>query len=409
MTVRRLASSLRSSLAKNGPEIQAFLTGNMPSFVTHANGQESADGVPVFFFHGVEPHRFEAQLRYLQSNGYRTLDADELEARLRRPQSRDFSGDPGRAVALTFDDATWTFWAYALPLLRRYEARAILFAIPGIVPDDPTCYPNLEDLWAGRCSATEIEARAQVQPLCTWRELRALHGSGMVDIQSHSLTHVLVPVSPRVTGFVHPGFVAGVYANANLPLGSSDDPRQPRRRLRLGAPVFEAASRLSGRPRFLESPELVQALIDHVAARGGPRFFERTSWRGELTAVLDAWPANRRGRFETSAQTRAAICDELALSKEVLESRLPGKAVGHFCYPWFDGCGLADQLAAQVGYRTVHGGIGVRSRDGSAMPLPVQRISEEYLFRLPGEGRGGIAPVWLNRVRAFISKDAPAQ
>ena len=280
--MRQLRRSLRSSLTKNAPEIQALVTGNMPSFVIRASRRMT--GVPVFFFHDVEPGRFEAQLRYLGANGYRTLDADQLEARLRRPQ--DQGRDDGRDVALTFDDATWTFWAYAFPLLRRHGARAILFAIPGIVPDDPAPYPNLEDLWAGRCSAADIAARAKVQPLCTWRELQALHASGVVDIQSHSLTHALVPVSARIDDFVHPGFAAGTFANSDLPLASSDDPRQPARRLRLGAPVFEAASRLCGRPRFLEAPELAQALVDHVAARGGAAFFERPSWRRELATLV---------------------------------------------------------------------------------------------------------------------------
>jgi peptidoglycan/xylan/chitin deacetylase (PgdA/CDA1 family) len=405
MTAHRLRSLLRSSLIKNGPEIRAFVTGNMPSFVTRAKAPTAVEGTPVFVFHDVEPDWFESQLRYLRSNGYRMLDADQLEARLRRPGTQNHGGD----IALTFDDASWTFWAYAFPLLRRHQVRATLFVIAGIVPDDPTSYPNLEDLWAGRCSAAEIAARAKVQPLCTWRELQALHDTGMVDIQSHSLTHALVPVSARILDFVHPGFDAGAYANANLPLTSSDDPRQPERRLQLGAPVFEARSRLSGRARFLDVPELTQTLVEHVAVRGGPDFFKRAAWRLELAAVLDAWPEHRRGAFETPEQTRAAIRDELALSKEFLESRLPGKAVRHFCYPWFDGSGLADELAAQVGYRTVHGGIGVRSQDGSAMPLPVQRVSQEYLFRLPGEGRGGIAPVWLNRVRGFVARSARVQ
>ena len=403
MTVHQLKRTLRSSLTRNAPEIQAFVTGNMPSFVVYAGRRPAS--VPVFFFHAVEPHAFEAQLRYLCQNGYRTLDADQLEARLRHPQQED----DGRDVALTFDDATWTFWAYAFPLLRRHRARAILFAIPGIVPDDPTPYPSLEDLWAGRCSAAEIAARGKVQPLCTWRELRALHESGMVDIQSHSLTHAQVPVSARIDDFVHPGFVAGPFANSDLPLAAADDPRRPARKLRLGAPVFQSASRLCGRPRFREAPELAQALVDHVAARGGARFFERPSWRRELAAALDAWPEQRRGAFETPEQTREAIRDELTLSRELLEARLPGKTVRHFCYPWFDGCDLADRLAAEAGYRTVHGGVGVQSRDGTAMPLPVQRISEEYLFRLPGEGRGGIAPVWLNRVRGLMAKGARAQ
>jgi hypothetical protein len=395
----QLRRSLRSSLAKNAPEFRAFVTGNVPSFVLQRG---RAAVVPVFFFHAVEPGRLEAQLRYLAANGYRTLDADALEARLRQPQGRN----DGRDVALTFDDGTWTFWAYAFPLLRRYEARAILFVIPGVVPDDPTPYPNLEDLWAGRAGAADIAARAEVQPLCTWDELQALHGSGVVDIQSHSLTHALVPVSARVDEFVHPGFAAGPFANSDLPLSLSDHPHRPARRLRLGAPVFQAASRLRGRPCFLETPELAQTLVDHVAARGGAAFFERPSWRRELVALLDAWPEERRGRFETPAETRAAIADELVLSKHLLEKHLPGKVVRHFCYPWFDGCDLADRLAAAAGYRTVHGGIGVRSRDRTAMPLPVQRISSEYLFRLPGEGRTSIAPVWLSRVRDLVAKGA---
>jgi Polysaccharide deacetylase len=398
----QLRRSLRSSFAKNAPELRAFVTGNVPSFVIPPG---RAAVVPVFFFHAVAPDRLEAQLRHLACNGYRTLDADGLEARLRQPRERH----DGRDVALTFDDATWSFWAYAFPLLRRYGARAILFAIPGVVPDDPASYPNLEDLWAGRAGAADIAARAEAQPLCTWRELQTLHESGIVDIQSHSLTHALVPVSARIDDFVHPGFAAGAFANSDLPLGVADDPRRPARRLRLGAPVFEAASRLRGRPRFLEAPELTQALVEHVAAHGGARFFARPAWRRELTALLAAWPQERRGRFATPAETRAAIADELVLSKELLEKRLPGKVVRHFCYPWFEGCDLADRLAAASGYRTVHGGIGVRSRDGAAMPLPVQRISNEYLFRLPGEGRTGIAPVWLNRVRDFVVRGARAQ
>ena len=401
MKVHALRRTLRSSLAKNGPEIQAFVTGNMPSFVIA--GRRAA-GVPVFVFHAVEPEPFEAQLRHLGQNGYRTLDADQLETRLRHRQE---SGD-GRDVALTFDDATWTFWAHAFPLLRRHAARAILFVIPGIVPDEPAPYPSLEDLWAGRCSAAEVAARGRVQPLCTWRELQAMHESGLVDIQAHSLTHARVPVSAEIEDFVHPGFAAGPFANSDLPIAADDEPQRPARRLRLGAPVFRSASRLGGRARFVEAPELTQALIDHVARQGGARFFTRPSWRRELMRLVEAWPEERRGGFETAEETCTAIRDELALSKELLEARLPGKPIRHFCYPWYEGCDLADRLAAEAGYRTVHGGVGVRPRSRTAMPLAVQRVSEEYLFRLPGEGRGGIAPVWLNRVRGLVAKGASA-
>jgi hypothetical protein len=391
--------SLRAAVIKNGPEVRALLTGGMPAFVTRST---VSDRVPVFFFHGVEPALFEAQLRYLRANGYRTLDADELEARLRGETGRG----AGREVALTFDDATWTFWAYAFPLLQRYQARAILFAIAGLVPEDPTDYPSLDEVWAGRCTVDGLRGRGVVQPLCTWRELEALHASGIVDIQSHSLTHSLVPVSARVRDFVHPAFDAGLYANADLPLSSLDDPERPERRLRLGAPVFEAASRLGGRARFLEEPELGRAMTRHVEERGGAAFFERPAWRRELTAALAGWP-ERRGSFESPEDGRDAIRRELVLSKACLERRLAGKTVRHFCYPWFESCALADGLAAEAGYRTVHGGIDMRGGDPAAVPLRIQRVSEEYLFRLPGEGRGGITRVWINRLRGFSGRNRP--
>jgi peptidoglycan/xylan/chitin deacetylase (PgdA/CDA1 family) len=393
--------SLRASLIKNGPEVRALLTGCMPSFVT---GSAVSDRVPVFFFHGVGPERFEAQLRYLRANGYRALDADELEARLRGEPGRG----TGREVALTFDDATWTFWTYAFPLLRRYEAKAILFAIPGLVPEDPAAYPSLADVWDSGLPLAELAGRGRVQPLCTWRELEAMHASGLVDIQSHSLTHSLVPVSPRVQDFVHPGFDAGPYANADLPLSSLDDPERPERRLRLGAPVFEAASSLAGRARFVEEPELISAMTSHVEEHGGTAFFERPAWRRELASVLAAWPAQRRGRFEGPAEGREAMRRELVRSKALLEERLPGKAVRHFCYPWFESCALADRLAAEAGYRTVHAGVDASPGDPSALPLRIQRISEEYLFRLPGEGRGGITRVWIDRVRGLAGRTTVA-
>jgi hypothetical protein len=393
--------SLRSALIKNGPEVRALLTGGMPSFVT---GSAADDRVPVFFFHRVGPERFEAQLRYLRANGYRMLDADELEARLRGEPGRDV----GREVALTFDDATWTFWTYAFPLLRRYDAKAILFAIPGLVPEDPTTHPSLADAWDGHSSLAEVAARGTVQPLCTWRELQAMHASGMVDIQSHSLTHSLIPVSARVRDFVHPGFDAGSYANADLPLSSLDEPERPERKLRLGAPVFEAASRLGPRPRFLEDPELTSALTRHVEAHGGTAFFKQPAWCRELCGVLAAWPAERRGSFERPADGREAMRRELVRSKALLEEHLPGKAVRHFCYPWFESCALADGLAAEAGYRTVHGGIDTKAGDPCALPLRIQRISEEYLFRLPGEGRGGITRVWIDRVRGLAGRTAVA-
>lgn len=376
---------LERSLEKNLPDTKALLTGRMPAFVTRRRAGPSRE-VPVFVFHEVEPDHLEAQLRYLRENGYVTLGAGELEAAARGERPRD------RAVVLTFDDATSAFWSHAFPLLRRYEARAILFAIPGLVPDDPTTYPNLSDVWAGSASLAGLEWRRSTQPLCTWQELGIMHASGLVDIESHSLWHARVPVSARIVDFVHPGLDTYFFGDIDLPLSALDSHDSTTRDLRLGAPIFESAPRLAGRPRFFAVPELVNALVNYVDSHDGERFFERSSWRRELVAIAKQWRRSERGRFETTAQGEAAMADGLAQSKRELERRLEGKRVRHLCYPWFAGCPSADRLAAQTGYQCLHYGIDVRAEPRRTDDvLRIRRISERYLACLPGHGRSSLA------------------
>jgi peptidoglycan/xylan/chitin deacetylase (PgdA/CDA1 family) len=386
-------AAAQRSLAKTAPELRAWLKGRMPAFAR--GGVLHPGEVPVFVFHDVRPEPLEAQLAFIARNGYRTLDAGELVQAIRNP-------DPARrAVVLTFDDATWTFWAFAFPLLERHSLRAILFAVPGLVPDDPTPYPNLLDVEAGRASLEDLERRAQLQPLCTWRELEIIRASGLVDIQSHSLTHALVPIGPKVVDFVHPGLDPGRFANADLPLSATDDPERPSRRLRPGAPVFRSASRLSGRRRYLEDPSLTNALTSYVEADGGPAYFSRPGWRRRLRAQAGALLALRPGQFETQEETDAAMRLELERSKVMLEERLPGQKVEHFCYPWFEGGRLADRLAAEAGYRSVHYGPHMASPEETDGLMRVRRVSEEYLMCLPGEGRQGAGALWARRLAGF--------
>ena len=401
MLDREFRVGLTQGLSKNVPELKAWLTGQMPRFVGGIADWPDA-AAPVFVFHEVTPDRLEAQLRHVTRNGYETLDTQGIEAAL------GGRGQQRRSIVLSFDDATSTFWTYAFPLLRKYRCRAILFAIPGLVPDDPTCYPNLEDLWAGRSWQDELTRRARVQPLCTWRELTIMHQSGIVDIQSHSLTHSRIPISPRIVDFLHPGYDTYFYGNVDVPVSSEDDPERPARKLRLGAPVFAFASRLSGRPRFKENPDMVRAVVGHVEQHGGPAFFQQRGWRAALKAQYRRWPAEALGSFESADEMAAAIHCEMVQPKRMLEERLPGKQIRHFCYPWFEGCDLADRLAAEAGYRGLFCGLDTRNR---ALPAPlgtarVHRIGEDYLFRLPGDGRCSIASIWRHRVKRFAGRHA---
>src|SRR5262245_24865657 len=78
--------------------------------------------IPVFIYHDVETTAFTRDLEFLRSNGYRTVGLDEYLS------MRNGSVRTERAVLLTFDDARKSFGEVALPLLRQFDARAVLFA-----------------------------------------------------------------------------------------------------------------------------------------------------------------------------------------------------------------------------------------------------------------------------------------
>lgn len=72
----------------------------------------------------VTPRRLERQLRWLRARGLLGVGM----ARLLRARA---AGGGTRLVGLTFDDGYADFAEEALPLLRRYDCTATLFALPG--------------------------------------------------------------------------------------------------------------------------------------------------------------------------------------------------------------------------------------------------------------------------------------
>lgn len=391
--------SLKRSIEKNLPEARAILSGQMPPFVFQFGNSGSLNEVPVFVFHQVTPENFEKQLKYLRENGYYALNAEELYKYTSESIKKD------RVVALTFDDATWSFWSCAFPLLKKYDFKAILFAIPGIVPDDPASYFNLEDMWGGKCSLDELNNRAFLEPLCTWDELIIMHESGKVDIQSHSLNHTRIFVSPKLVDFFSPDFDTDIFGNVNVPVTSLDNQDYPERKLQLGAPVFESASRFTCLPRFKESTQLVDTFTSYVREHGERDFFIRHGWRGKLYQIFKKWPVEKLGYYETTEEMKSAVLRELTESKKILEKRLSGKKVNNFCYPWFESSDMADHFVVEAGYQTAHLGLNMRfqSKKSDGPLMRIRRISEEYLLRLPGDGRSFLSSIWMSRLRKRLA------
>jgi endo-1,4-beta-xylanase len=100
----------------------------------------SADGaapdIPVLLYHiitdnpanewnDISTEDFHKQMKYLNDNGYTTLSADEYVDIMEGKATA-----PDKPVLLTFDDATPDFVTEVLPVLEKYDMKAVLFVVP---------------------------------------------------------------------------------------------------------------------------------------------------------------------------------------------------------------------------------------------------------------------------------------
>ncbi|MBP2639490.1 MAG: pgaB 2 [Firmicutes bacterium] len=121
-------------------------------------------GVPVLMYHsiGEEPNndaviskeRFVEQMKYLHESGYHPVSLDDLHDYLALKKEL-----PLKPVVITFDDGYRDTYEIAMPVLKQYGFRSVLF------------FPVGKD--GGRLS---------------WAELREMKASGM-EIASHSYNH----------------------------------------------------------------------------------------------------------------------------------------------------------------------------------------------------------------------------
>jgi peptidoglycan/xylan/chitin deacetylase (PgdA/CDA1 family) len=135
----------------------------------------------------VTPETFEAQMRHLAEAGYATVSLHELLAFVRGEAT-----PPRRAVAITFDDGWLDNWVHAFPVLRKYRLRAAVFVVtdwverassPHLAEDTPAFPPHRE--------AQERAERGESHGIVLdWERLAEMRASGVVDVYSHTRSHV---------------------------------------------------------------------------------------------------------------------------------------------------------------------------------------------------------------------------
>ena len=371
MAMSRYRGFFAGSLRRRWRSFSRLLRTRYPAFV-FGFGRRTAHS-PVFVYHEVDAAQFEADLRFLSANGYRTLSAEEFLA---------CDGRVPGGVFLTFDDARLNFYDVAFPLLQRYGARATVFA--------PTH-------WVG-------EALGDAPPgmFMGWDQLRTCARSGLVDVQAHGHRHGLIYTSARPVAFASPSLVA----RHNLfdwpwrrEEGEERSGAPP-----LGTPIYDAEPILSAGFRLVEDGRASRACQDLVAAQGGPTFFENARATGLLRrAHAEAIRAGSRMEQVRGAAFEALVREEFERSRDVLEGQL-GEAPVLFAYPWMLGSDLSVRCAAHAGFHAVFG-VGFDFGRASRISGPMRaygRIKGDWLRFLPGTGRRQLRGVIPERLRDFL-------
>jgi peptidoglycan/xylan/chitin deacetylase (PgdA/CDA1 family) len=108
----------------------------------------------------------ENDLKYLAENGYEPIFMLDL---IRFIDGKDSL--PDKPIVLTFDDGRNSDYDYLLPLLEKYDMKAVL-SIVGEFTDE-----NTESDFKGK------------KPHLTWDQVDELHRSRRVEIQNHSYNY----------------------------------------------------------------------------------------------------------------------------------------------------------------------------------------------------------------------------
>lgn len=302
--------------------------------------------IPIFYYHSIAPERdnrwcnsfltFKARyledlLCYLRRRRYHFISLDEyFELR------RDPTAGRKRIICLTFDDGYLDNYIYLYPLLSRYKARGTIFVSPLFIEER-------EDLRTGH----------RKSGFASWNELLHMQQSGVIDIESHTMTHTRYTASGKLTGFHHPG-ARPIYTIVNrypekAPYYPGDNTFF--QLIPYGTPLFEEGSAVVTRRVAINEDfekECVEALSGYDWSN-----YDFNDCLARVEHILGRYRSdgNLVMNTESDEAYRKRLHYEIAGSKELIEQKL-GKPVNHICWPHGDYNELCHKLAREAGYHS---------------------------------------------------------
>lgn len=351
--------------------------------------------VPVVMFHSVglekqswifagisEPLEcFEEKISMLVDDGYRFIFWNELFAHMSGTKPPLY-----RSIMLTFDDGYLDNWVYVYPILKKYDVKATIFVNPEFVDPLTIKRPTMEDVDSGAVAISDLKTKG----FLNWVEMREMEASGLIDIQSHALTHTWYFSAPELVDFQYPGDPSYPWLAWNAhpdkkPYYMIEDQTKI---LPLGTPVYKHRKALTTKI-FFPPEKISEGISGYINANGGELFFQNEAWKEILNKIHDDLMKKYAGnaRLETKEEYNTRIFNELRMSRKIIEKRLE-KQVKYICWPGGGYNKTVLQLAREAGYHSWT----LASRDISAFknrpgadPQQIKRISSFSRYTLPGQ------------------------
>ncbi|MBI2844754.1 MAG: polysaccharide deacetylase family protein [Armatimonadetes bacterium] len=285
---------------------------------------------------------FEDQLRAMSEAGYAAVTLEEVYAYMLGERNL-----PSPCVAITFDDGYLDNYVYAYPLLKKYGFKATVFMSTDFVDPCPVPRPTLEDVWSGKVEQDELENFG----FLSWAEMKAAEESGILDIQSHTVTHTWQFSSQKVIDFHSPESYYPWLAWNECPPKKHRYMWEDQVNLApLGAPVYEHQRALAG-PCYIPDQSLRDYLSEVPQKMGGEMLFSEPEWRQALREQVRAFIGRYGdiGRMETEEEYLDRARFELVESKRLIEENL-GREKRILCWPGGKQSPKMVELAKGLGY-----------------------------------------------------------
>ena len=315
--------------------------------------------IPVIYYHsialGENPHwikkyltlelkYFEAQMKYLKKNRYETIFLDEYFDILKNGNIEN-----KKCVCITFDDGFLDNWIYAFPILKNNNFKATIFVNPEFVDTKASVRKTLISYWAGNTTIDSIDKWGYL----SWEEMSLMEASGLIDIQSHTMSHAELFISDKIVDFHHPA------SQCLYPIGNLFPDRKPyyiedmefEKLLPYGYPFFEFSSSVIARKVEI-NPDFINDVVRKLGGNDWTSGYRFDDLYRQIEPLYTGYLKDDRVivKRESDEEYNNRLLYELKASKDLIEKNL-NKQVRFLCWPNHDYNDYVHQKAKEIGYK----------------------------------------------------------